>query len=51
MTDKQKAIREIEHTADLGLEIEAADLPGLFASAGEAFYGLIADPTEIQPKE
>ena len=51
IADKQKAIREIEHTADLGLEIEAADLPGLFASAGEAFYGLIADPTEIQPKE
>jgi SHS2 domain-containing protein len=43
--------REIEHTADLGIEVEATDLPGLFSYAGEAFYGLIADPKGIELKE
>ena len=51
MSDKQEAFREIEHTADLGLEIEAGDLPGLFSSGGEALYGLIADPSGIEQKE
>ena len=43
--------REIEHTADLGVEITAADLPALFASAGEALYALIADPATIENRE
>ncbi|MFQ5848962.1 MAG: archease [Candidatus Binatia bacterium] len=43
--------REIEHTADLGIEVEAADLPGLFAAAGEALYGLIADTRGIMLKK
>lgn len=43
--------REIEHTADLGIEIEAADLSGLFSEAAEALYGLVADSDDINPKE
>jgi len=42
---------QIEHTADLGVEIAAADLPQLFASAGEALYALIADPAKIETHE
>ena len=51
MNEQKRILREIEHTADLGIEVEAADLPTLFASAGEALYGLIADPTGIAAKE
>jgi SHS2 domain-containing protein len=43
--------REIEHTADLGIEVTAPDLPTLFASAGEALYSLIADPATIQSRD
>lgn len=51
MANRKKAFREIEHTADLGIEVEEADLPGLFSSAGEALYGLIADPSKMELKE
>lgn len=43
--------REIEHTADLGIEISAADLPSLFSSAGEAFFSLIVDSASIEERE
>lgn len=45
------AFREIEHTADLGIEVEAKDLPALFASAGEALFSLIADPATIEDRQ
>ncbi len=45
------AFREIEHTADLGIEVEADDLPALFASAGEALFSLIADAASIEERE
>jgi SHS2 domain-containing protein len=48
MTDGRATYREIEHTADLGIEVTAAELPALFASAGEALYALIADPASIE---
>ncbi len=51
MSEQRRVLREIEHTADLGIEVEAADLPTLFASAGEALYGLIADTTTVAAKE
>jgi SHS2 domain-containing protein len=51
LAENRPTFREIEHTADLGIEVEAADLPGLFSSAGEAFYGLIADLNGIELKE
>ncbi|MCZ6561704.1 MAG: archease [Deltaproteobacteria bacterium] len=43
--------REIEHTADLGIEIETADLSGLFSEAAEALFGLVADSDDINPNE
>ncbi|HET8917363.1 MAG TPA: archease [Candidatus Binatia bacterium] len=51
MANDRGTYREIEHTADLGVEITAADLPALFASAGEALYALIADPATIENRE
>ncbi|MFQ5903708.1 MAG: archease [Candidatus Binatia bacterium] len=51
MAEEKNTFREIEHTADLGIEVEATDLPSLFASAGEALYGLIADPSGMELKE
>ena len=51
MANDRGSYREIEHTADLGVEITAADLPALFASAGEALYALIADPATIETRE
>ena len=50
MTDRPDGYCQIEHTADLGVEIEAADLPGLFSSGAEALFGLIADPGGIEEK-
>jgi len=51
MADERGTYREIEHTADVGIEVTADNLPVLFASAGEALYALIADPTTIQSRE
>jgi SHS2 domain-containing protein len=48
MAEDRATYREIEHTADLGVEVTAADLPALFAAAGEALYALIADPATIE---
>jgi protein archease len=45
------AFREIEHTADLAIEVEAADLPALFACAGEALFALIVDSASIEERE
>jgi SHS2 domain-containing protein len=45
------AFREIEHTADLGIEVDADDLPALFASAGEALFALIAESASIEERE
>jgi len=45
------AIREIEHTADLGIEVEASDLPTLFSSGGQALYGLLVDINGVRPEE
>lgn len=51
MIDRPNAYHQIEHTADLGIEVDAGSVKGLFASAGEALYGLIAEPTGIEEKE
>src|SRR5881394_618588 len=36
-------VREIEHTADLGFEVEAPSLPLLFERAGLGMLGLMID--------
>jgi len=51
MADKRVAIREIQHTADLGVEITADDLSSLFSAAGQALYAFIADPARIDVRE
>jgi SHS2 domain-containing protein len=51
MNNDRGSFREIEHTADLAIEVTAPDLPGLFATAGEALFSLIADPKTIEPRE
>ena len=43
--------REIEHTADLGIEVEGDHPAALFAEAGEALYGLIADRSCVSVEE
>ena len=48
MADESATYREIEHTADVGIEVTADNLPALFASAGEALYALIVDPATIK---
>ncbi len=41
-----------DHTADLGLRIEAASLPELFAEAGRALLSVIvSNPDAVQPRE
>lgn len=41
-----------EHTADLGLRVEAADLNGLFAEAGRGLTSmLVDDPEQIRPMQ
>jgi protein archease len=51
MANERGTYREIEHTADLGIEVTAADLPALFAVAGEALYGLIVDPATLESRQ
>ena len=43
--------REIEHTADLGIELTASDLPALFIAAGEGLYALIVDPKTVGSRD
>jgi SHS2 domain-containing protein len=43
--------REIEHTADVGLEIEAPTLAGLFERAGLAVLGIMVDLRAVEPRE
>ena len=49
--DAAPLAREIEHTADLGLEIEAPTLAALFERAGLAMLGLMLDVAALAPRE
>jgi len=51
MADEPVAVREIEHTADLAIEVTANDLPTLFSAAGQALYAFIADLATIEVRE
>ncbi len=42
-------IREIEHTADRGIEVEADDLGQLFREAAEGMVGIISEGRKDQP--
>lgn len=41
--------RFFDHTADIGLEIEAPDLPSLFLEAARAMLGWLGDPAPAGP--
>jgi SHS2 domain-containing protein len=51
MSNERSSYRQIEHTADLGVEVTAPDLAALFATAGEALYALIADPETVESRD
>ena len=42
--------RELEHTADLGLEFEAPTLAALFERAALAMLGLMLDLSGVEPR-
>ena len=48
MKDERSSYRQIEHTADLGVEVTASELAPLFSTASEALYSLIANPATIE---
>src|SRR2546428_2127703 len=48
--DPGPLVREIEHTADLGLEVEAESLPLLFERAGLGMLGLMIDLAAVEPQ-
>jgi len=48
MASKNGSFREIEHTADLAIEVTADSLSELFSTTGEALFALIADPKTIE---
>jgi SHS2 domain-containing protein len=48
--DLGAGVREIEHTADLGLEVEAPTLALLFERAGLAAMALMLDLDAIEPR-
>ena len=51
MSSDRGSFCEIEHTADLAIEVTAGTLAGLFATTGEALFALIADPQTIEPRD
>jgi SHS2 domain-containing protein len=51
MAEPPASFKEIEHTADLGVEITAATFPALLAASGEALFVLIADPQNIDLRD
>jgi SHS2 domain-containing protein len=51
MAEPPASFKEIEHTADLGVEITAATFPALLAASGEALFVLIADPQNLDLRD
>ncbi len=43
--------RSIEHTADIGIEVEAEDLRSLFTGAASCMFGLVVDLDSVRPLE
>ena len=51
MAEPPATFREIEHTADLAVEMTGATFPALLAVAGQALFTLIADPENIEMRD
>jgi len=49
--DAAPLAREIEHTADVGFEVEAPGLAELFERAGLAMLGVMVDLAGVEPRE
>src|SRR5262245_17868958 len=45
-----KEYKEIEHTADIGVKIQASDLPGLFQKAALAMFDQMIESSELPRK-
>ena len=48
--DAGPLVREIEHTADLGFEVEAPTVATLFERAGLGLMSLMADLSAVEPR-
>ena len=51
MAEPPASFREIEHTADLAVEITGETFPDLLAASAEALFTLIADPENIEMRD
>src|ERR687897_1207393 len=51
MAEPPGSFREIDHTADLAVEITGTTFPALLAGSGEALFTLIADPENIEMRD
>ena len=51
MAEPPASFREIDHTADLAVEITGTTFPALLAASGEALFTLIADPENIEMRD
>jgi len=51
VAERRRGFREIDHTADLGIEAEGESPAELFTAAAEGLYALIAEPADIEPKQ
>jgi protein archease len=51
VAERKRGFREIDHTADLGIEAEGESPAELFTAAAEGLYALIAEPADIEPKQ
>ncbi len=49
--DLGPGVRELEHTADVGLEVEAPSLPLLFERAGLGMLALMIDLATVEPRQ
>jgi SHS2 domain-containing protein len=47
----EPCFHEIEHTADLGIEVEADSVAGLFRCAGQALFSLLVSTEHVQVHE
>ena len=47
----EPSFREIEHTADVGIEVEADTAADLFCCAGRALFSLMVNLERVEPRE
>lgn len=50
MTKSGESYSLIDHTADIGVEVQGEDFPALLKHAAEALFCVITDTSTVQPK-